>query len=286
MPSVHRLSKAAIKKIERAIDRLFDHAKARILGPQSVDKRIVFSFRRELSIPGLFEAAAKEEGFIPNLDALNALVDIAGQYVDSTRTRTKAKTVREVQRVLTEASLGGVETDVATVLNGALADVWKDTTTTMHAIIDAEASNAKNVSIMDGVFQANAVQGVEDPVVFFVIVRDGQACKECVRLHMMEDGVTPRVWKLSDVGHGYHKRGDPNPKIGGLHPHCRCTLTTLLPGFGFDAGGKVTFVSTKHNEYKKQRGQVEKSERVGHHLSRLRKMEASPNLPTATRKNG
>ena len=286
MPSIHRLSRAAIKKIKTAIDLLFDRAKVRILGPQAVDKRIVFSYRRDLSIPGLFEAAAKEEGFIPNLESLNAILDVAGQYIESTRARTKARVINEVQSTLTEASTSGVKTDVKTVLEGALSDVWRDTTTTMHAIVDAEATNAKNVSIMDGIFKVNTVQGVDDPVVFFVIVRDGKACAECVRLHMLDDGITPRVWKMSSLSHGYHKRGEDTPSIGGEHPHCRCTLTTLLPGFGFNAAGKVTFIGPKHDEFKKQRGEVEKSERIRGHLDRLSKMETRPNLPSATRSIG
>jgi len=97
----------------------------------------------------------------------------------------------------------------------------------------------RNVGILEGIVKTNAVAGVEDPTVFFVVVRDGVLCGECKRLHMLEDGVTPRVWKLSEVGHGYHKKGEQFPKVGGLHPHCRCVLSTLLPGYGFNEGGFV-----------------------------------------------
>lgn len=36
----------------------------------------------------------------------------------------------------------------------------------------------------------------------------------------MPDGITPRLWKLSEVGSGYHRKGDESPKLGGLHPNC------------------------------------------------------------------
>jgi hypothetical protein len=113
---------------------------------------------------------------------------------------------------------------------------------------------------MDGVVGANAAVGVEDPVVFFVIVRDGNVCKECIRLHMMPDGTTPRLWYLSEVGHGYHKKGEETPKIGGLHPHCRCVMTTLMPGFGFNEGGFVKYISKDYNAIQEQRGGLGKSE--------------------------
>ena len=73
---------------------------------------------------------------------------------------------------------------------------------------------------------------------------------------MLPDGVTPRVWKLSEVGAGYHKKGDLNPKIAGLHPHCRCCLTSLLNGFGFNSSGMVTYIGKGHDEFAKQRGMV------------------------------
>jgi hypothetical protein len=100
---------------------------------------------------------------------------------------------------------------------------------------------------------------IDDPVVYWVIVRDEHVCGECVRLHMLPDGVTPRCWYLSEVGHGYHKKGQDNPKVGGLHPHCRCSMVTLLPGYGFSASGNVAFISLNHDEVARQRG-VKKSE--------------------------
>jgi hypothetical protein len=50
------------------------------------------------------------------------------------------------------------------------------------------------------------------------------------------------------LGHGYHKKGEPNPKVGGLHPHCRCTMVTLMPGYGFDAGGMIKFKGVEQRD--------------------------------------
>jgi len=35
--------------------------------------------------------------------------------------------------------------------------------------------------------------------------------------------------------------------------NCRCSLVTLMPGYGFDARGRVTFMDVGHNELEKQR---------------------------------
>jgi hypothetical protein len=107
----------------------------------------------------------------------------------------------------------------------------------------------------------NASEAVEDPVVFWIIVRDQYCCDECRDIHM-KDGV-PRVWKMSEVNSGYHKKGDDRPSVEGLHPHCRCQITTLLPGYGFNAAGFVTYKGNGWNEFDYQRGDgslVKKSE--------------------------
>ena len=241
---------AAVKLICAAVDAVFDKAKNRILGPWSIGKQIVMGYSREWSLPGIFEAAAKEEGYVPDLKTLKQLLDIAGGYIDATRERTKAKVVHEVSSFLKDAHMQGVKTDLPTVLGGKLVEVMNDASTSMRRIIEAETNQVKNVGILEGAIRINAAQGIDDPTVYFVSVKDENRCEECEKLHTI-DGSTPRLWKLSQVGHGYHTKGEPNPKIGGLHPNCRCTMATLLPGYGF-VGGRVTFIGRDHDEWTKQ----------------------------------
>jgi hypothetical protein len=252
---VHKLSKTGVKKIENAVEELFNRAKARLIGRTGVgQKSIGVSVIHDLTLPGLFEAAAREEGHPPNQETLETLLRISNNYLDAVKTRMQARVVNEVQAFLRDASLQGVQTDLKTVLGGKLTDIWGDIQNQLHAIADSEASQVKNVSIMEGILRVNAAEGIDDPVVYFVVVRDGDTCDECLRLHLLDNGVTPRVYKLTEVGHGYHKKGEDDPKIGGLHPHCRCTLVTLMPGYGFTKGGMVKFVSRVWNEWDFQHG--------------------------------
>lgn len=251
---IYKLSKTGLKQIEKAVEDLFSRAKARLIGRTLGEKSIHVSYVPDLTLPGLFHAAAKEEGAVPNQETLDSLLRIANNYLDAAKTRTQARVVNEVQAFLRNASLQGIDTDLKTVLGGKLTDIWGDVQNQLHAIADAEASQVKNVSLMEGILKINAAQGIEDPVVYFVVVRDDDLCEECERLHLLDNGKIPRVYKMSELGHSYHKKGQDSPKLGGLHPHCRCTLVTLMPGFGFDKAGMVKYIGRNHDEYKKQRG--------------------------------
>lgn len=256
-----RLSKPAIARIESAVDRLFDRAKARVLGPWSVDKRIRISVEDDKTLPALYATAAAQHGATePSKSILKALLSIPESFIEAQRAAMKAKVIHEVTTFLTEAHTKGVDTDVKTVLGGKLAEVYGKVATDMHRIIDTEAQNVRNGGALDALMRINADAGIEDPVVYYVVVRDDNLCDECKRLHLLEDGVTPRCWYLSELGHGYHKRGDDFPALGGEHPHCRCTLVTLMPGYGFTETGMVTYLAPGHKEIERQRGEVKKAE--------------------------
>lgn len=262
------LPKAAIKRIHGAVDKLFDRLKSVFVGtkldvdnPKGIDRSVAIRYRHELSLPGVYEYAVKDEGVEPSRDTLEAVKSVAESYIDAQRERTKALVVRDVQRALNEADTAGVDTDVKTVLGGTLAQTFDKVTSEVNRIIDTETQHTRNLGNLEAIEKINAASGVDDPTVFFVIVRDNHICSECLRLHQLHGTIDgpPRVWKLSELGHGYHKKGEESPKVGGLHPHCRCTMATLMPGYGFDASGRVAYIDPEHDEYERQRS-MEKSE--------------------------
>lgn len=254
-PKHPSLTPAAIKRIYKAIEDLYDRAKIRLLGPSAVPKRIYFSHSPFHSLPGLFSQAAKEEGVRPNEQVLHQLLQVAGSYLDAQKERTKARVVNEVSATLTEAHHAGVDTDLPTVLGGKLSEVWGETANNVRRIVETEATHTRNVGVLEGISRVNAAAGIEDATIFFVVVHDDDLCSECERIHLMEDGKTPRLYRMSEVGAGYHKKGQNNPKMGGLHPNCRCSITTLMPGYGFNSAGLVVYVKKGHDELAKQRGE-------------------------------
>lgn len=246
------LGKGAVSAIHNAIDRLFDRLKARVLGGAYTDKRVHVGVVPDLTLSGLFRQASVEERNRPNLDLRDSLLRNADGYIDAQRVATKTRAVHAIESALREAEHRDVDHNVDDALSMELTDVWKHATEGVKKIVDTEATHVRNTGTLDGILKVNAASGVEDPNVFFIVVRDEHLCEECKRLHLRDDGVTPRVWKLSQLGHGYHKRGQDNPKLGGLHPHCRCSLGTLLPGYGFDDAGMITYIGPDHDEHSEQ----------------------------------
>lgn len=71
------------------------------------------------------------------------------------------------------------------------------------------------------------------------------ACVHCKRLLLEADGVTPKVFKLSELmANGTNvglKVADWKPVTGTIHPNCTCPIAVLPDGFGFDANGELVF---------------------------------------------
>lgn len=245
------LGKGAVRIIHEAVDKLFDRLKARVLGRQFGPKQIRIGVP-SFTLPDLFNSANREERNKPDERILDSLMRTADGFLEAQRHSTRTQVVKAVETFLADAEARGSEADVETVLGGQLGEVWGKAREGVQRIVNSEASNVRNTGTLDGIIKVNAANAIEDPIVYFVVVRDDSLCGECRKLHLKENG-HPRLWYLSELGHGYHKRGQENPKIGGLHPNCRCSLVTLLPGYGFDDEGMVTFVGFDHDAMKKQR---------------------------------
>ncbi len=230
---VFKIPKRVVNILERKIADQFDRIKVKFLGPRGADKYVHAPHDKDVSLPGMFEAASREEGGLPNIETLATITDTSKNYIDALRLRTVNRAVKALEQ------------------GEPLESVWKDTTTQLKQIIESEVQSTKNVALLDGIMRSNRAFGVDDPYVAFIIVRDENVCSECLRLHL--DGDKPRVYKLSELNRGYHKKGMDTPSIHGLHPNCRCQLITLLPGYGFDDKGRVKYVKKDHNEYDSQR---------------------------------
>lgn len=251
------MGQTAQDMIAAKVDTLFARLKARYLGPTAFprgDKQIVIGWHApELTLPGVLRSASALEGVRPDENTEATLVKLAGGFLDATRERTKAQVLRAVTTFLAEAQGAGVRTDLQTVLGGELAKVFKTVNAQVYTILDAETATAKGMGLLEGITRINAHLGVADPVVYWVVVHDGSLCAECKRVHLLSDGVTPRLWRLSEVAQGYHQRGQDRPSVSGMHPHCRCTPATLMLGYGF-RDGLVTYINPDHDEMKVQRG--------------------------------
>lgn len=248
------ISKRVQKLAETAVDALFERLKARLMGPSGPipklgAKNLVFGFVPEFTLGGLFSAASKEEGVsTPNGDLLSSLLGISSSYLDAHKQKAKAQVAQALQSHIRNSKTKTPQNTLET----QLSEIWEKVHADVKKVVETETTVVRNMGVDDAIHRLSAMQGIEDPTVYFVTVRDGHRCDECTRLHLQPDKTTPRVWKRSQVGAGYHKKGDDYPKVGGLHPHCRCVMSVLMPGFGFDASGRVVWKKVGWDEHAHQ----------------------------------
>lgn len=241
-----KIPRRVLKIIENKISDVFDSIKGKFLGP-NVGKTLYLTYNKDLSLPGMYEAASREEGGIPQIETLDKLTDKSKNYLDALKSRTINKIVNKLESHVKEEQSVSVES-----VSAALKETLGQATSELKRIIETETQVAKNVGLLDGIVRSNSSMGIDDPVICFIPAKDKEVCDECVKVHYMPDGATPRVWRLSEVSGGYHIKGEDRPSLSGLHPNCRCVMVTLFPGFGFK-NGRVSFISTNHDELAAQR---------------------------------
>ena len=235
--------------IDAAVDSVFDNLLARLLGGSFRNKNLFIRIVHDQTIPGLFENAVNEEGGQVDTDMLGNIIEVAQDYLQKYRSEAKAATKRKIQAVLHDVHTGRVKPeDFRNHVEGELVDLFGKVKAGVHAVVASETQLASTMGTKTAIDQISGALGIE-PIFCFVPVRDKAICEECVRIHLLPDGITPRVFKESEISHDYHVRGSDTPSFHELHPHGRCSLSSILPGFGFDASGRVAWIHPDHREW-------------------------------------
>lgn len=249
------LSSSGKEAIQKVVEDVFDRIALQFIGdiPRLKHKKLlIFNMKRNFGLANLFvEAMSNKSPNIIEQDVLKSLLESSHGYIESLKAKTRSNITERVDGIVKEAKGRGDKVSDADI-QSVIEDEMTRAKSHMKAIAESEATKVRNVGSAMEISRTAASVGDSDPSVFFVVVKDGVTCNECKRLHLNPDG-TPRVWKFSELKQGYHKRGEDNPSAFGLHPHCRCTLTYLSEGFGFDKQGKVTYIGKGHDEHAKQR---------------------------------
>ena len=83
------------------------------------------------------------------------------------------------------------------------------------------------------------------------------ACPHCKRVYLKDDGITPKVFKLSDLEQTNvgRKAKDWGPTIGSVHPWCNCQLSMVPDGYDF-VKKRVVTDPFKRGKRQYKRGQV------------------------------
>lgn len=244
-----------IDKIEKKIASQFDEFAIKFLGivPKFTrSKKILFSSSRN-SLTSLFlQALGNRKPDPKEEDTLKILLRISNSYIDALKSKTQA-TIG--QKILAYAQKQSIENKKVSFkkINSIVRQEMDKTGTNLSLIVNAETNKCINFGTALQIEKIAETKKIKRPVVFFIPVIDERNDPETFRLHLLPDRKTPRLWYLDELGTDYHKKGDKHPKIQGTNPNCRCKLSFLHPGMGFNENGKVTWKGLNWDELKYQR---------------------------------
>lgn len=249
---MYGISSSGKESIAIAVEKMFDALAYKLLGniPKLREKSVFFGSSSPFSLAHIFlQALNNQEPNHFQKDVLRSILNSSYGYIESLKNRTSSSVTEAVDALVKEAKTRGdrvSSSQVAEIIASQMQKAKND----MKVIAEAETTKTRNMGHTMEIASKAKEFGIDDPTVFFVVVRDGLLCKECERLHLLPDG-TPKVYKMSELSMGWHKRGEDRPSACGEHPNCRCTLTQLSPGWGFK-GGYISFISLTHDEYQLQ----------------------------------
>jgi hypothetical protein len=253
---MYGISSSAKEQITKLVDNLFDKTALRFLGnvPKLQQKKhMLIGFETPVNLANLFlETMGNRYLNNTEQDVLKSILSGAYSYIDILKNKTSNNIVQQIEGLAREARLTNEKLSQQ-ALDKVVSDELEKARSGLETIAASESTKARNLGMATDIIKAAASTGDKDPIVGFAVIRDGSTCESCIRVCLMPDRVTPRLFRMSELSAGYFKRGDSIPSILGQHPHCRCTLFMVPSDWGFDAKGHITFVGIGHNELEKQR---------------------------------
>lgn len=244
--------------IDRVVDSLFNTMAISLLGKAlGIDKkRLHFSSKKpEITLLDLFVKGMRSKS--PNeyeKETFRTIIEQSHGYVSSLRDRTKSNLIAEIDSKIREADAKGSRVSESEI-KAAIKKELDKSKSHLKTIAEAESTKTRNMGSALDILRVGSSLGIKDPHCYFVVVKDKVTCKFCIKAHLMPDKVTPRVYKFSELKQGYlntEERKAGKASVFGNHPHCRCSLVFLSPGFGFK-NGKISWIGLDHNEYNKQK---------------------------------
>lgn len=173
---------------------------------------------------------------------------LSSQILDHTRQLRDAAKEEIAEGVIRNKS----SKEIARRLRDKTQDYSKD----WDRVVTTELARAQNLGSFDAITENNKDRPQSEIYVYKSGPHDAKTCKACIEFWFLPDGVTPRVYKLSElVANGTNmgkKSGDWKPTVDNTHPNERHYLLELPLGYGFK-GGALVYISKDHDEHKFQK---------------------------------
>ena len=228
------------------VDDLFDKMSISFLGFDPKSKTLDTGGRNLISIfmKGLNSTSPTAD----EKDVLKTSLQITKAYIDGLKSRTQTRILDKINSEV-ESYHGNGEQLSLNKIREIMGKEFSLAGNNFKLAINSEANKIRNMSTALKIEKLSTAKGIPDPYVFWIVTLDEKtADKPEKTLHLIPGTTTPRVWKLSEIKHEFWKKGMTQTSIYGGHPHCRCVLTYLAPGWGFDAKGKVKYRGRNHDE--------------------------------------
>lgn len=242
-PSPEMLKKLGVpKELVGLIDSAYKYGKLSVVSNKKIENMSDAEVDKLISAIKLTANQHKALEYI-KLDAGNRISNLSNNITSTVVTTTLQSSLSSLQGIrgiLSESYENGDSTyQVVQKLRELTGDWNRD----WHRVAHTEMWNAKLngeiMAILDN--ESPYSDKGKDTLVFKRPAPN--ACVQCKRLYLERDGVTPRVFKLSDMlsyGSNYGKKvADWKPVVGVLHPNCMCPLSIMPNGYKFDSNGRL-----------------------------------------------
>lgn len=160
-------------------------------------------------------------------------------------------------KVQDEISEGVIRNQSAQEIARRLREKTQDLNKDWERVVTTELARAQNLGNFDAIIENNIDKAHDEIYVYKTGPHDAKTCKWCLKFWFLPGGVTPKVYKMSDlVANGSNigkKAADWQPTVDNTHPNERHFLMELPHGFGF-RGGSLSFIGKDHIEHKVQKG--------------------------------
>jgi hypothetical protein len=250
----HALSKPELKELVRhglirpgrpprnAVQRAYTLTHSKV-----VDKEMAPQATRDSAVGFLermFDRYAKKTGEAMSTDILSSIEAELMPFMDRSEGKQVYGLLKDPKRL---------QENLRSSLAGQV-DNWSKR---WKLIVNTELHRASNLGAADAIIHNNKPdgRGPDDITVFKLGPNDGATCKHCAAFWFMPDGVTPKVYKLGQLGATNigKKQYLWQPTVDSTHPNCRHLLAELRPGYGF-IKGRIEYLGRDHDEYTRQHG--------------------------------
>lgn len=247
------LSSSGKERIKDLIERLFDRVAVKLLGripSLRNNKNLFISAEPNMGLAHLFvQSLGNRPPNILEEDVLKGLLASSHGYLEALKHNTQSNVAEQVDGLIRQSIISGTPVDESRIQNILETEMDK-AQNALKIVTEAESTKFRNVGSVMDITRVASERGIEDPNVFFIVVRDKATCEYCIKNHLHDNG-TPKVFKLSEIKQSYLSTSEKKAgevSVCGAHPMCRCTLSYLSPGYGFKRG-KLEYITQGHDEY-------------------------------------